>query len=120
VRLLTPNLGKSAHKDRQAFRASLWPYCIRLRNLVVSPSNVKSLACRAGNWRRIAPEDRRYLIINEPGHTDVIVVLAGDQNDRRFFRGLQGGPAAAADVEEEVSSGPEPEFLHHKHGSLAT
>jgi hypothetical protein len=27
---------------------------------------------------------------------------------------------AAAEVEEEVSSGPEPEFLHHKHGPLAT
>jgi len=29
-----------------------------------------------------------YLVIDQPIHADVIVVLAGDRNDRRFFRGL--------------------------------
>ena len=29
-----------------------------------------------------------YLVIDQPAHADVIVVLAGDRNDRRFFRGL--------------------------------
>ena len=30
-----------------------------------------------------------YLVVDQPIHTDVIVVLAGDRNDRRFFRGLE-------------------------------
>jgi hypothetical protein len=30
-----------------------------------------------------------YLVVDQPTHTDVIVVLAGDRNDRRFFRGLE-------------------------------
>ena len=30
-----------------------------------------------------------YLVMDQPVHTDVIVVLAGDRNDRRFFRGLE-------------------------------
>ena len=30
-----------------------------------------------------------YLVMDQPVHTDVVVVLAGDRNDRRFFRGLE-------------------------------
>jgi hypothetical protein len=30
-----------------------------------------------------------YLVVDQPIQTDVIVVLAGDRNDRRFFRGLE-------------------------------
>lgn len=30
-----------------------------------------------------------YLVMDQPAHADVIVVLAGDRNDRRFFRGLE-------------------------------
>ncbi len=30
-----------------------------------------------------------YLVIDQPVKADVIVVLAGDRNDRRFFRGLE-------------------------------
>ena len=30
-----------------------------------------------------------YLVMDQPVHTDVIVVLAGDRNDRRFSRGLE-------------------------------
>jgi len=29
-----------------------------------------------------------YLVMDQPAHRDVIVILAGDRNDRRFFRGL--------------------------------
>src|SRR6267378_5724661 len=30
-----------------------------------------------------------YLVMDQPAHADVMVVLAGDRNDRRFFRGLE-------------------------------
>jgi hypothetical protein len=30
-----------------------------------------------------------YLVMDQPVHADVVVVLAGDRNDRRFFRGLE-------------------------------
>lgn len=30
-----------------------------------------------------------YLVMDHPAHADVVVVLAGDRNDRRFFRGLE-------------------------------
>src|ERR1700730_17402887 len=30
-----------------------------------------------------------YLVMDHPAHADVIVVLAGDRTDRRFFRGLE-------------------------------
>ncbi len=30
-----------------------------------------------------------YLVIDQPDHADVIIVLAGDRNDRRFYRGLE-------------------------------
>jgi hypothetical protein len=30
-----------------------------------------------------------YLVMDQPARADVIVVLAGDRNDRRFFRGLE-------------------------------
>jgi uncharacterized SAM-binding protein YcdF (DUF218 family) len=30
-----------------------------------------------------------YLVVNHPERSDVIVVLAGDHNDRRYWRGLQ-------------------------------
>lgn len=30
-----------------------------------------------------------YLVMNQPVHADVVVVLTGDRNDRRFFRGLE-------------------------------
>jgi uncharacterized SAM-binding protein YcdF (DUF218 family) len=30
-----------------------------------------------------------YLVMDQPAHADVMVVLAGDINDRRFFRGLE-------------------------------
>lgn len=30
-----------------------------------------------------------YLVVDQPTHADVIVVLAGDRNDRRFSRGLE-------------------------------
>jgi hypothetical protein len=31
----------------------------------------------------------RYLVIDQPRKADVIVVLLGDHNDRRFYRGLE-------------------------------
>ena len=31
----------------------------------------------------------QYLIMDHPARADVIVVLAGDKNDRRFFHGLE-------------------------------
>ncbi len=30
-----------------------------------------------------------YIVLDHPAHADAIVVLAGDRNDRRFFRGLE-------------------------------
>ena len=30
-----------------------------------------------------------YLVVDQPAHVDVIVVLAGDRNDRRFSRGIE-------------------------------
>jgi len=30
----------------------------------------------------------RYLVVNQPERSDVIIVLAGDHNDRRYWRGL--------------------------------
>jgi hypothetical protein len=30
-----------------------------------------------------------YLVVNRPEQSDVIVVLAGDHNDLRYWRGLQ-------------------------------
>lgn len=37
----------------------------------------------------IAFRSGNYLVVNHPERSDVIVVLAGDHNDLRYWRGLQ-------------------------------
>jgi uncharacterized SAM-binding protein YcdF (DUF218 family) len=61
--------------------------CSVLKNTTLKAFIVAAAVISVATYGLIRSGD--YLVVNQPEHSDVIVVLAGDHNDLRYWRGLE-------------------------------